>query len=319
MSEATHDPSSIRSQLERIEKRTRVASQPHRGDFVQTTIVVAGFAVVTIAVVGWIFTAIFGIASDTAQCITMPMSGIADKATEAVCSGAEIEKKYHINGFNMMYFNIPMTILSLIFLGFYGHLIRQRRRIDLLIARDRKKNMLAAQQQYKTYVDQIIGEIETIVLNRGKKEMDLEYIFHAPEFIDPKNPVIQKLNASQKDAVRLCEILKVTKVGALTNDHVSDLLDKKEEFAASLDNAIRHCENVGWRRASIKEKKLLNRAQDLLAIASSEQSNDFERRNALSALTNVIDTLRDDYGRRIPTTRVTAAIESFTARYLLTS
>lgn len=46
------------------------ADEQDRGDLVQTVIIIAGFAVVTIAVVSWISTAIFGLGADTAKCLT---------------------------------------------------------------------------------------------------------------------------------------------------------------------------------------------------------------------------------------------------------
>jgi len=41
-----------------------------RGDLVQMIIIVAGFAIAAIAIVGWITTALYGVGADTARCVT---------------------------------------------------------------------------------------------------------------------------------------------------------------------------------------------------------------------------------------------------------
>ena len=41
-----------------------------RGDLVQMVIIVAGFAIAAIAIVGWITTALYGVGADTAKCVT---------------------------------------------------------------------------------------------------------------------------------------------------------------------------------------------------------------------------------------------------------
>lgn len=62
----------------------QVSDDQDRGDLVQTVIIIAGFAVVTIAVIGWISTAIFGLGADTAKCLTgvQQFSGTATSTQE---------------------------------------------------------------------------------------------------------------------------------------------------------------------------------------------------------------------------------------------
>ena len=41
-----------------------------RGDLVQMVIIIAGFAIAAIAIVGWITTALYGVGADSAKCLT---------------------------------------------------------------------------------------------------------------------------------------------------------------------------------------------------------------------------------------------------------
>ena len=47
-----------------------------RGDLVQMIIIVAGFAIAAIAIVGWITTAMFGVGADSARCLTTYGQGL---------------------------------------------------------------------------------------------------------------------------------------------------------------------------------------------------------------------------------------------------
>ena len=47
-----------------------------RGDLVQMIIIVAGFAIAAIAIVGWITTALFGVGADSAKCLTTYGQGL---------------------------------------------------------------------------------------------------------------------------------------------------------------------------------------------------------------------------------------------------
>ena len=58
------------------------------GDLVQTVLIIAGFAIVAILVVGWIGTAIMNKGVDTAKCIEGSSSYTADKSqAEEACKG----------------------------------------------------------------------------------------------------------------------------------------------------------------------------------------------------------------------------------------
>ena len=46
------------------------AEDKDRGDLVQMIIIVAGFAIAAIAIVGWITTALYGVGANTARCMT---------------------------------------------------------------------------------------------------------------------------------------------------------------------------------------------------------------------------------------------------------
>ena len=47
-----------------------------RGDLVQMIIIVAGFAIAAIAIVGWITTALYGVGADSARCLTTYGEGL---------------------------------------------------------------------------------------------------------------------------------------------------------------------------------------------------------------------------------------------------
>lgn len=51
-------------------------TEPDRGDITQIVIIIAGFASVAIAVIGWISTALFGVGADTSKCITSYGQGV---------------------------------------------------------------------------------------------------------------------------------------------------------------------------------------------------------------------------------------------------
>lgn len=56
--------------IESVIAASKAQEEQDRADLVQMIIIVAGFAIAAIAIVGWISTALFGIGADTAQCLT---------------------------------------------------------------------------------------------------------------------------------------------------------------------------------------------------------------------------------------------------------
>ena len=56
--------------IESVIAASKAQEEQDRADLVQTIIIIAGFAIAAIAIVGWISTALFGIGADTARCIT---------------------------------------------------------------------------------------------------------------------------------------------------------------------------------------------------------------------------------------------------------
>ena len=57
-----------------------------RGDLVQMIIIVAGFAIAAIAIVGWITTALYGVGADTAKCVTNYGQGLIQNRDTACYS-----------------------------------------------------------------------------------------------------------------------------------------------------------------------------------------------------------------------------------------
>ena len=52
------------------------AEDKDRGDLVQMVIIIAGFAIAAIAIVGWITTALFGVGANSARCLTTYGQGL---------------------------------------------------------------------------------------------------------------------------------------------------------------------------------------------------------------------------------------------------
>lgn len=68
-----------------------------RADIVQTVLLIAGFAVVAILVVGWVGTAILGKGADAANCIEGSSSYSGSSDAEAACekgAGMDNEKSF---------------------------------------------------------------------------------------------------------------------------------------------------------------------------------------------------------------------------------
>ena len=55
---------------------TQEAEGKDRGDLVQVVIIIAGFAIAAIAIVGWITTALFGVGANSARCLTTYGQGL---------------------------------------------------------------------------------------------------------------------------------------------------------------------------------------------------------------------------------------------------
>ena len=63
------------------------AEDKDRGDLVQMIIIVAGFAIAAIAIVGWITTALFGVGADSARCVTSYGQGLMQNSDTACYNG----------------------------------------------------------------------------------------------------------------------------------------------------------------------------------------------------------------------------------------
>lgn len=56
--------------------RHEIEDEKDSADLIQVVVIIAGFAVVAIGVIGWVSTALFGVGADTSKCITEYGEGI---------------------------------------------------------------------------------------------------------------------------------------------------------------------------------------------------------------------------------------------------
>lgn len=69
-----------------------VTDESDRGDLVQTILIVAGFAIVSVAAIAWISTAIFNKAADTANCIENAGTYASTSSTAEKCKETHKDK-----------------------------------------------------------------------------------------------------------------------------------------------------------------------------------------------------------------------------------
>ena len=80
--------------IESVIAASKAQEEQDRADLVQMIIIVAGFAIAAIAIVGWISTALFGIGADTANCLTgVQTYGGSAATTQENCSKTDNSTK----------------------------------------------------------------------------------------------------------------------------------------------------------------------------------------------------------------------------------
>ena len=194
----------------------------------------------------------------------------------------------------------------------------------MMSARDQRKQMEINQRNLRNDLidrrNRAIASIESTVTERGRIELDPVWTFDYPEFTNMSSPVIIELSRKQKIAVSKADFIKNVPDDSLTTDDIKEVEHASSEFAAQLETAKEYAEQVKWGVLSREEKKLLKTAKQLLNMVSDESASENERHGALKSLANVVDKLRNDYGRMsFNVTKFYTAIESTSKMKMLTA
>jgi len=194
----------------------------------------------------------------------------------------------------------------------------------MMSARDQRKQMEINQRNHRNDLidrrNRAIASIESTVTERGRIELDPVWTFDYPEFTNMSSPVIIELSRKQKIAVSKADFIKNVPDDSLTTDDIKEVEHASSEFAAQLETAKEYAEQVKWGVLSREEKKLLKTAKQLLNMVSDESASENERHGALKSLANVVDKLRNDYGRMsFNVTKFYTAIESTSKMKMLTA
>ena len=177
-------------------------------------------------------------------------------------------------------------------------------------------------RQMQTYVNRLarasarLGELQ---LKRAQYEMDPAFSIDYPSFTDPLASFVITLNQNQKIATRTLDEIKNNDPTYLTDEILDEVETKLDNFDTALSTAINAARSIGWGTTTKEERKLHQKAKNLLDIITNDASADTEKENALRSLSNIIDKLRTDHGRIINQRNFKKAIEEHTELKMLVS